>query len=84
MNKSSVIQEANSYLKAITKELYTDLGLKFEERKAIHFTCLVRKAQKQSIPPKSPKQPPTPKPTAETHTTITTTILLENYEEYNT
>jgi hypothetical protein len=29
-------------------------------------------------------QKPTPKPTAETHTTITTTILLENYEEYNT
>jgi hypothetical protein len=32
----------------------------------------------------SKKQLPTPKPTAETHTTITTTVLLENYEEYNT
>jgi len=42
-------------LKAMAKELYADLGLKFEEREAIHFTCLVRKAQKQSIPPKSPK-----------------------------
>jgi flagellar basal body-associated protein FliL len=32
----------------------------------------------------SKNQPPTPKPTTETHATITTTILLENYEEYNT
>jgi len=42
-------------LKAITKELYTDLGLKFEESGELHFTYLVRKAQKQSMPIESPK-----------------------------
>jgi hypothetical protein len=42
-------------LKAMAKELYADLGLKFEESGELHFTCLVRKTQKQSLPPKSPK-----------------------------
>ena len=42
-------------LKAMAKELYSSLSLKFEEKEAIHFTYLVRKAQKQSVASKSPK-----------------------------
>lgn len=42
-------------LKAMAKELYSSLGLKLKESGELRFTYLVRKAQKQSIPPKPPK-----------------------------
>jgi len=46
---------AQLLLKAMAKELCSSLGLKFEESGELHFTYLVRKAQKQSMPIESPK-----------------------------
>jgi len=51
---------AQLLLKAMAKELYSSLGLKFEGE-AIHFSYLVRKAQKQSMAPEPPRPPRRPR-----------------------